>query len=148
LKKRPTTKVCGIYLFTFEEAEIRTKAIDYWAVGGHLERRPAFSGKCLQSRLFSFFVRVYQASESVRPNVPPGSGLSELITSRVIIELKEEMGNWSSATMKRRRPAIWPLNAMGFPLRSWFSIGRSRSKAKSQREENGGSRWRYGARWS
>ena len=54
IENRPTTKVCGIYLFTFEEAEIRTKAIDYWAVGGHLERWPAFSGKCLQSRLFSF----------------------------------------------------------------------------------------------
>ena len=54
IENRPTTKVCGIYLFTFEEAEIRTKAIDYWAVGGHLEPWPAFSGKCLQSRLFSF----------------------------------------------------------------------------------------------
>ena len=65
---------------------------------------------------FQLFVRVYQASESVRPNVPPGSRLSELITSRVIIELKEKMGDWSSATMKGRAGKVLAFNALGFPL--------------------------------
>jgi hypothetical protein len=96
-------------------------------------RWAAFSGKCLQSRLFSFFVRVYQAGESVRPNVPPGSRLSELITSRVIIELKEENGRLVKCNNEREGKGIG-FECSGVPPMSRTAVVQVKSEEPKEKK--------------